>query len=337
MADERFQSDRECDPIAELARLIGQADRHRRSVPAERHFREETTSRGHDESPEPPPAPQLPGHWDAHEQEYGLDEHRGSEEVDDADDQHCVAGQDYEDYQNEVLRKRRSSLTLVMAITGLALVGSAGAFGYRNILSGSVIPTALPSHHTSHEPNTTAPGSGKPQSNNSRNLSQADPETTGSIDNKGSRENRSVLVEPPKPVLVAMDPPRPAPTISASSERVGQSGAADVTAALNPEDQAVAAMVVNARSTTPAVSGNGYAVQVSSERSENRAQAAFRALQAKYPNQLSGRQPLIRRTDLGATGIYYRALVGPFASAKKAATSCGGLKAAGGDCIIQKN
>jgi hypothetical protein len=32
-----------------------------------------------------------------------------------------------------------------------------------------------------------------------------------------------------------------------------------------------------------------------------------------------------------------RALVGPFASAKKAATSCGGLKAAGGDCIIQKN
>jgi hypothetical protein len=51
------------DPIAELARLIGQADRHRRSVPAERHFRKETTSRGHDASPELPPAPQLPGHW----------------------------------------------------------------------------------------------------------------------------------------------------------------------------------------------------------------------------------------------------------------------------------
>ena len=88
--------------------------------------------------------------------------------------------------------------------------------------------------------------------------------------------------------------------------------------------------------TRPAL-GRGYAVQVSSERSENRAQAAFRALQAKYPNQLSGRQPLIRRTDLGATGIYYRALVGPFSSAKKAATLCGGLKAAGGDCVIQKN
>jgi hypothetical protein len=133
-----------------------------------------------------------------------------------------------------------------------------------------------------------------------------------------------------------MDPARPAPTISASSERVGQSGAADVTAALNPEDQAVAAIVVSARSITPAVSGTGYAVQVSSERSENRAQAAVRALQAKYPNQLSGRQSIIRRTDLDPTGIYYRALVGPFASAKKSATLCGGLKAAGGDCVIQK-
>ena len=74
------------------------------------------------------------------------------------------------------------------------------------------------------------------------------------------------------------------------------------------------------------------AVQVTSERSEVRAQAAFRILQAKYPNQLGGRQPIIR-----AAGIYYRALVGPFASAEKAARLCNGLKAIGGDCIIQKN
>jgi hypothetical protein len=58
---------------------------------------------------------------------------------------------------------------------------------------------------------------------------------------------------------------------------------------------------------------------------------------SKYPNQIGGRQPIIRRTDLGAAGVYYRALVGPFASAKKAAKLCSGLKAAGGDCIIPKN
>jgi sporulation related protein len=83
--------------------------------------------------------------------------------------------------------------------------------------------------------------------------------------------------------------------------------------------------------------GSGYAVQLTSERTEGRAQSAFQALQAKYPDQLSGRQVVIRRADLGTAGIYYRALVGPFASAGKAAKLCNGLKAAGGDCVILKN
>jgi cell division protein FtsN len=88
--------------------------------------------------------------------------------------------------------------------------------------------------------------------------------------------------------------------------------------------------------TDPALA-QSYAVQVTSERSESRAQAAFRALQAKYPNQLGGQQSTIRRADLGAGGTYYRALVGSFASAEKAAKMCSELKAAGGDCVIQKN
>ena len=37
-------------------------------------------------------------------------------------------------------------------------------------------------------------------------------------------------------------------------------------------------------------------------------------LRAKFPNQLGGREPMVRRTDLGAKGIYYRAMVGPFAA-----------------------
>jgi cell division protein FtsN len=40
---------------------------------------------------------------------------------------------------------------------------------------------------------------------------------------------------------------------------------------------------------------------------------------------------------LGAKGIYYRAMVGPFVSAKQANELCSRLKAAGGSCIIQKN
>jgi cell division septation protein DedD len=86
----------------------------------------------------------------------------------------------------------------------------------------------------------------------------------------------------------------------------------------------------------PARAG-GYAVQVSSQRSEGEAQAAFRSLQAKYPQELGSRHAEIRRADLGAKGIYYRALVGPFATGEQASNLCRSLKAAGGSCIVQRN
>jgi hypothetical protein len=128
--------------------------------------------------------------------------------------------------------------------------------------------------------------------------------------------------------------------VASAAQRPGQS-AADSTTEPNRAHLAAAPIAsAKANSTpavTPAVLGGGYAVQVISERSESGAQNAFRALQAKYPNQLGGRQAIIRRGDLGAAGTYYRALVGPFASAEGAAKLCGGLKAAGGDCVIQKN
>lgn len=85
------------------------------------------------------------------------------------------------------------------------------------------------------------------------------------------------------------------------------------------------------------VHAGGYAVQVSSQRSEGEAQAAFRTLQAKYPQELGSRHAEFRRADLGPKGVYYRALVGPFASAEQAATLCRSLKAAGGSCIVQRN
>jgi cell division protein FtsN len=86
-----------------------------------------------------------------------------------------------------------------------------------------------------------------------------------------------------------------------------------------------------------ATASGGYTVQVSSQHSEEEAQSSFRGLQAKYPNLLGGHEPIIRRADLGAKGIYYRAMVGPFASADQATELCSNLKAAGGSCLVQKN
>ena len=74
-----------------------------------------------------------------------------------------------------------------------------------------------------------------------------------------------------------------------------------------------------------------------SQRSEAEAQAAFRSLQAKYPEPAWRPQPMIRRVDLGDKGIYFRAMVGPFASGNEASQLCSSLKAAGGQCIVQRN
>ena len=84
-------------------------------------------------------------------------------------------------------------------------------------------------------------------------------------------------------------------------------------------------------------SGRAYAVQVASERSAAEAHASFRTLQAKFPNQLGGREPIVSRTDLGADGIHYRAMVGPFSSMEEAAGVCSTLKAAGGSCHVERD
>ena len=81
----------------------------------------------------------------------------------------------------------------------------------------------------------------------------------------------------------------------------------------------------------------GAYVQISSQRSEEEAQTAFRGLQAKFPTQLGGRQAQVRKVDLGDKGTYYRAMVGPFANASEAVELCTSLKAAGGQCLIQRN
>ena len=88
---------------------------------------------------------------------------------------------------------------------------------------------------------------------------------------------------------------------------------------------------------TTASTAGRYTVQISSQRSENEAHASFRSLQAKFPSLLGDRQPIVRRADLGDRGIYFRAMVGPFASVEQATQFCGSLKSAGGQCVVQRN
>jgi hypothetical protein len=75
-------------------------------------------------------------------------------------------------------------------------------------------------------------------------------------------------------------------------------------------------------------------VQLSSQKTEAEAAASFRSLQAKFPNELEGRRPVIRRADLGSKGVFYRTMVGPFASGQEANEFCANYKAAGGHCVV---
>jgi hypothetical protein len=146
------------------------------------------------------------------------------------------------------------------------------------------------------------------------------------------------------PRAIAAPKPATAPTPHTMVAAAGGTGPMSIvptqgeTAAPAPARTRTAAVQPMAPAPAPsAAAGGGYAVQLTSQRSEAEAQSAFRSLAAKYPTQLGGHRPIIRQADLGAKGVYYRALVGPFASMEQAAGLCSNLKAAGGSCIVQRN
>jgi hypothetical protein len=357
---------------------------------------------------------------------YRADEHQYTE------DEAAPADHDYQETRNP---GRRTALVAVMAIFGLVVVGSAGAFGYRAMFGGSVLPTLPPIIKASNGPNKIALD---PQAGAASNAAQA-VATTGSTENLVSREEQPVTIDAPKPAprvvstipivtngqsamppgmsgmppattgqsgpnrVAAADSPWPAPPstlpapapaaaappapVPVSSEpkkihtvtiRADQTGAVPDTVAGSAASGAArtqgrpaaapraaapaagggavpmsivpaqgdaapaqpprtrTATASTAPSATPSAGGGSYA-QVTSRRTEGEAQTEFRALQARFPAQLSGREPVIRRADLGEKGIYYRALVGPFASTEEAAQLCSSLKAAGQNCIVQRN
>lgn len=80
----------------------------------------------------------------------------------------------------------------------------------------------------------------------------------------------------------------------------------------------------------------GFAVQLGAPGSEAEARATFAALQRKYPDQLSGQSPIVRKTELAGGKTVYRLRVGPY-SREDASAMCSALQAAGGQCFIAKN
>jgi cell division septation protein DedD len=85
------------------------------------------------------------------------------------------------------------------------------------------------------------------------------------------------------------------------------------------------------------VPAGSYVVQVASQKTEADARTSWQQLQAKYSNVFGTYQANIKRVDLGDRGTFYRAMLGPFSNRDQAYEMCQNLKAAGGECIVQRN
>jgi hypothetical protein len=454
------------DPLAELARLIGQTDPFgeygreaaRRSPPSQSAARadwnqplgtsytaqyggnarapEPAPRYASDSSPASPSAPASPfipqdyGSQNYERQSYeaqplaaGADPYaaeQGSQRF--SPDQSDIQQDFYDEapvedeyYEDAPPSRRRMVVMAIAGVAALAVIGTAGAFGYRALVgsSGPTKPPPVIKADTAPSKIVPATAGKDTQSNkliadrvNERGqgerlvsreeqpmdrpasvaLSQSGPQAILGSGVVGSepKKVRTIAIHPDQPVAdaaptsmsaaaaparptpaprAAAAPPRPAPETTADAEenaparsasppRQAAAASGNGPLSLNPNaapSRAAAApapaappartasVAPQASATASTGGGAGSYVQVSSQRSEGEAQAAFRSLQAKFPDQLGGRQSSIHRVDLGAKGTYYRAMVGPFANAAEASQLCSSLKAAGGQCLVQRN
>jgi len=142
---------------------------------------------------------------------------------------------------------------------------------------------------------------------------------------------------PAKPDPTAPSASAPTALAQRNPSAVSPSANAPVTPSAAASDPAPPIRLASTNAVPTARSaGRDYLVQVSSQKNEADVQASYRALQNKFPAALGSRPPVIKRADLGAKGIYYRTMVGPFGSTEEAVRFCGNLKSAGGQCVIQR-
>ncbi len=156
----------------------------------------------------------------------------------------------------------------------------------------------------------------------------ADPTTTTATTQPRPRPNNVQVQEPakaPEPAKVQERAATPAPATTPSAPmRIASAPAAQTPAAPTP-------------STAGIRSGTGdFVVQLGAPGSESEARATFAALQRKYPEQLGGQPPIVRKTELAGGKTVFRLRVGPY-SREDATTMCTALQSAGGQCFIAKN
>lgn len=384
------------DPLAELARLIGQEDPFREMEREARALRRrespsiaasnataDTGEDGHPADRLPPPGPgpaaggaapepHLPAIEAAPPAEHAKDNAYAVAD-DYAAEPYSEDTEVYDHGYEEAPRRRRGGLATVAAVLVLAVAGIGSIYAYRVVMGPSRSAQA-PVIKAQTEPTKIIPAA-KNQA--------APPKIYDRVGDRGQSDRLVPREEQPiemrdvvgaiaarpagsSPVAAAAGaPPRTAPSVAsdqpggasiepkkvrtipirpdlsiaprAAATNPAASAAPAPTAPRTPVASAAATAPASTASLPPTVPGGQYLVQVSSQRTEADAYSSFRMLQSRYPDVLGGRQVIVRRAELGDRGVFYRAQVGPFATAEDAQEMCENLKTAGGQCIVQRN
>jgi hypothetical protein len=328
-------------------------------------------------------------------------------------------------YDDQPRGGRRKGLLTVVAVLGLAVIGTAGAFGYRSMFGSSGSSASPPVIRASAEPSKVAPPAATSDASASKfsydrfgdagkdeqvvrreerpvdlmrvvpsappsaaaprqifpavppaasappTAKPANPATTATaataIANPPSaigepRRVRTVPIRPeqggdaaaPTPAQRAMNTAALAPQPRAAANPAAQAPTGNAPLSLAPDannaptlppqdsllpppsqPRAAAAPPPARVASAPSSGGGSYLVQVSSQKSEADAESAYRGIKSKYSSVLGSHPHQVRRADLGAKGVFYRAMVGPFGSREEAVQVCSSLKQAGGDCVVQ--
>jgi cell division septation protein DedD len=307
------------DPLAELARLIGEDESFTAIAHSGRQREPRAEELAHRDQPRPLESARSRATKSRLERtteppaDYDYDEY------------------DESDYSNGHPSRRRG-LRLLVALIGLALVGSGGAVAYWVWSGGLVNNDEAPVIIASTTPRTMLPpgddvpsserplaGGGSPVDANLAAAPRAAPPT-------------GVVYGPTLPPAGLVSEAEPPP--SRAGTRLNQPPEHSV----GTPTGAPPALGAPGPAPEPAVAHEEkYVVQLSSQRSEAAAQATSKTLQTKYSEVLSGHQPFIRRSDLRDRGVYYRVQIGPFSTSGEANQLCRRLKKVGADCVVQKN
>ena len=84
------------------------------------------------------------------------------------------------------------------------------------------------------------------------------------------------------------------------------------------------------------VPAGAYLLQIGAYKSQEEADASWKAFAAKHAALLAGFSPNVKQVDLGEKGTWYRLRVGSFADKDAASGLCEKLKADGGNCFLAK-